>query len=354
MADRIRYVNAASAGGDGTTTALSGAQAAYASLDAGEQAERTAGSDITAEGNMIFRCVGTTQDAVTVVFGAWTTDATHRVVVETPLADRGATPRTWGTDRYRLHSTAGVAFGSTTGIHFIEIRGLQIESARTDTTGNAVLLNNATVSAGEVIVEQCIIRYTGGNATTVGGILFGGSATISRVARNNIVYGFGTTAGSGIQANTSGTTYVYNNTVVDCFNNVVRVTSGTFISKNNLATGAAGSDFSGTMTETNDASEDATAGGTNPRINQTFTFVGAPDYGLSGSDAGARTFGVDLSADANFPFSDDVVDATRGATWDIGAHQVTAAADLYLLPLQNLENGFGPHPAVGLNGLLQG
>lgn len=324
MADRIRYVNAASAGGDGTTTALSGANAAYASLDAAEQAERTAGSDITAEGNMIFKLKGTTEDTVTCVFGAWTTDATHRVIVECELADRGATPAVWGTDRYRLKVTAAaIAFNSASGIHFLTLRGMAVESARNNVDAQGINVSNATVGTGEIIIEECIVRYTAASASPTAGISVAGNASFKRHVRNCIVHGFGTSAGVGIRCSISaGTGYFYNNTCVANFNGISRV-GGTLISKNNLCDNVS-DDFVGAMTETNDASSDATALDTNPRINQTFTYAGAaPDYRLASNDAGARTFGVDLSADADFPFSTDILQTTRGATWDIGAHQVT-------------------------------
>jgi len=76
------------------------------------------------------------------------------------------------------------------------------------------------------------------------------------------------------------------------------------------------------------ASSDATADDTDTtgnRINQTFTFVDAAndDYHLDSADAGAKGFGTDLSADADYPFDWDVDGDTRGTTWDIGFDQIT-------------------------------
>jgi len=84
---------------------------------------------------------------------------------------------------------------------------------------------------------------------------------------------------------------------------------GTVVVKNCLADGNTPDFSTGTWTgSTNNASSDATAPGTSPRINQTFTFknAGNDDYHLAGSDGGALGFGADLSADGVFAFDDDI------------------------------------------------
>jgi hypothetical protein len=97
--------------------------------------------------------------------------------------------------------------------------------------------------------------------------------------------------------------------------------SGTYVAKNCLASGNA-TDFSGAFNaaSTNNASSDGTAKGTNPRINQTFTFVDEAndDYHLAHSDRGAWGQGIDLSSDATFPFDDDI-DGDVLSIWSIGA-----------------------------------
>ena len=80
----------------------------------------------------------------------------------------------------------------------------------------------------------------------------------------------------------------------------------------------------------NVASADATATlgtGSNNRINQTFSFVDAAmkDFHLAATDTGALTYGTDLSADPNYPFSTDIDGEARphGASWDIGFDEYT-------------------------------
>ncbi len=123
------------------------------------------------------------------------------------------------------------------------------------------------------------------------------------------------------------TTYVYNCNAIDAASNGVRAESGTIVAKNVLSTGngtdfvTAGGVFTGSVTN---ASGDATAPGSTPRINQTFTFVNAAsdDYHLAAGDAGAKDFGTDLSADAVFAFDDDI-DGDLFGTWDIGFDEPT-------------------------------
>jgi len=107
--------------------------------------------------------------------------------------------------------------------------------------------------------------------------------------------------------------------------------------KNNLAVvSASGVGFktisggSGTYNFDYNASTDATAsanGGTHNRDSQTFTFTDAAnhDYTLTSGDAGAKDFGVDLSADSVYAFSVDWQGDTRSGSWDIGFDEYVAA-----------------------------
>ena len=120
----------------------------------------------------------------------------------------------------------------------------------------------------------------------------------------------------GYQGNL-GTTYYYNCNAIDNVNDGFNEGGGTTqVCKNCLATGNTADDYEGGAGYTgsvNNASGDATAPGTGSRINQTFTFVDAPndDYHLDDTDAGAQGFGSDLSADGTFPFDDDIDGDTR-------------------------------------------
>lgn len=115
----------------------------------------------------------------------------------------------------------------------------------------------------------------------------------------------------------AGTCYFYNcNSLNNGGDGFIDGGATAGICKNCLSDGNGNEDFDsgGTFTgSTNNASGDATAPGTSPRINQTFTFVaaGSNDYHLTSSDTGAHTFGADLSADGVFAFDDDIDGETR-------------------------------------------
>jgi hypothetical protein len=132
---------------------------------------------------------------------------------------------------------------------------------------------------------------------------------------------------AGVRCASTTSIYVYNCTVADVTGNGYQVNTSTTL-KNCLADNSGGSDFTGGAHTDSDynASSDTTAPGTNSQTSQTFTFVGASDYHLSGSDTGATDLGTDLDGDSNFSFDDDVDLETRSGTWDIGADEVVSAA----------------------------
>lgn len=137
----------------------------------------------------------------------------------------------------------------------------------------------------------------------------------------------GQNGGEGFQFGDTGTVICYNCTAINCDGYGFEQDAGTVIAKNCLGDSNPNGDFQGTFdaASTNNASSDATAPGGSARTNQTFTFqnAAADDYHLDITDAGARDFGADLSADGNFAFDDDIDYRLRvGAwSWDIGADE---------------------------------
>lgn len=132
----------------------------------------------------------------------------------------------------------------------------------------------------------------------------------------------------GIQVDDKdGDVFAFNCTIRSCDNGFVKVSGGTgsLTCKNCLSDNNATADYVGTIGGNNNASSDATAPGTGPRINQTFTFFNAAggDIHLGIDDAGALDFGADLSADGDYAFDDDIDFRPRitAWTWDIGADE---------------------------------
>lgn len=171
-------------------------------------------------------------------------------------------------------------------------------------------------SNGNFVIGLIIHDITNAGAGTADGITFGnGAATVCRTI-NNVVYACKSV---GITLRQSGS-YAYNDTVVGCATGYSPST-GNPVLKNCIGDNNT-TDFSGTFSGSsrNNASKDTTAtAGSGNRISQTFTYVGAgAPYQLASTDAGAKGFGIDLSADATFPFDDDIAGSTR-TSWDIGA-----------------------------------
>ncbi len=126
----------------------------------------------------------------------------------------------------------------------------------------------------------------------------------------------------------------------DCKTRAFQTTSGATSNFYNCTENLCGESInigSGTTANTKNCVLDDTInnGGTH---NQTTNVTGTPtyrdsannDFRLDGVDTVARGGGTDLSADATFPFDDDIADRTMGAaksgkkrvgTWDTGFHQ---------------------------------
>lgn len=223
----------------------------------------------------------------------------------------------------------GVRFaGAMSGIRRFNITesNAQIQDivAQSSITGTGVLTIFQATTGSSIHLIGCIAHD--GTSTSGGCVGFDinnvtGAILIDCIAINNQSIGFRFVTGGSFSA--------YNCSSLNNSEEGFRVYTGTLVSKNCLSSGNTTADFSGPFAaaSTNNASSDATAPGTSPRINQTFTFVDAlnDDYHLDPTDLGARGFGADLSADATFPFDDDI-DGDLIATWSIGADAQAAEA----------------------------
>lgn len=263
-------------------------------------------------------------DTTACTFAGSTVDATRYPRVYAAQNHGGA----WNTGAYNL-TTSGTGSPIAININFIRFEGLQVDCTNAGTTAIGNFTFAAITGAGVGYVERCLVRRT---AQPTSGAQTGIRSTdvdwTLNIA-NCVIWYEGTPAASGAAISLSGsggTFNVYNNTVVGWVAGMSRG-GGTFLAKNNLVQCTTG--FSGTMAAGSNynASSDATAPGANSRQSQTFTFVnaGAYDYHLAAGDAGAKGFGTDLSADATYPISVDVDNATRTVPWDIGADQTVAA-----------------------------
>lgn len=298
-----------SSGGDYTSLSAyeAGEQANFVSLDEIREAECYAMADTTA-----------------VTISGSTTDATRYLRVYTPTTERH--DGKWNTSKYRLEVTAGTAAIGITDT-FARIEGIQVQVTSTSGDRHAIAMSGTAVFNGHV--SACLLRAVY-SSTGKGNGVQQNAGNATGYVWNNIAYDFINAAEQCNGIRQVGHLYAYNNTMQNCAAGLTEDDSSkTCIVKNCLAqdctNGFSGTFDAGTANNCSDIASDAP--GSNPSTGEvTFVDEAGDDFHLSASDAFAKDLGVDLSADANLAFSDDIDGGTRVAPWSIGADQIIAAA----------------------------
>jgi len=267
--------------------------------------------------------IWTQPDTTPVDITGWTTDPTHFIKIHTTAEARHhGTPGSG----YRLEILTPDQPIYTTAAH-LRIEGLEIYSHSTY-TGHVVYLNPDTdEGVGEIEFSDNLIH---GDGAHPGSGIMDYTCRGTFKAWNNIIYDVGTPGyTAGIQTG-AGTSYLFNNTIVNIISGFAIRTAGIVVAKNNL-TDAPGQDFYGSFYPGSDfnASADDSAPGFNSRLNQTFTFINraGDDFHLAATDTGARNYALDLSHDPDLAFADDLDGDSRSAGWDIGADEVVSGTD---------------------------
>jgi hypothetical protein len=319
-----RYVNPDSNGGDGTTNATSGANAAYVSLSAAE-----AGVAATLTDTWEIICAtGGTADTSAVTFSGITTTATYYLTVTTEAASKASMP--WSTSKYRLEVSNATAV--TLSVLYIHLDGLQIAKTSSSANGQACI-NGGTIatSANEAWLSNLLLKQAG-NGSFNEPCIRNTDADRVLYAWNCVCYGGGAAASgsSAAAACEAGTVYLYNCTLIGNHTGL-RVSSGvTVTAKNCYARGtSAAYSVAGTLNLTTCASSDTTGtvGLQSIALNTTnFTNVtgGSEDFHLPSGSA-LIGVGTDTSGEAaprNFTTDMDAV--TRTTVWDIGAFEYVA------------------------------
>ncbi|KPJ58178.1 MAG: hypothetical protein AMJ46_14545, partial [Latescibacteria bacterium DG_63] len=305
-------------------------------------------TDLVSTGTvMMVPCYADGNDSSVVTINGWTTGPGNYIKIYTPTAinEVGTSQRhngTWGGGGYaRSVSTTGNAL-------LIEEENVWIEGLRLGVTASSGSPNPIRVAPSgtgtDVRISHCIIRgVLSDTVDSSEGLIISGSGTGTVRIWNNIVYDFNIgTECTGIENWAANmTVYLYNNTVYNCLIGIWR-SDGTLVAKNNIAYNN-GDNYSGTFDDssTNNLSgpSQSDARGSNPRNAVTVTFVNeaGDDFHLASTDAGAKQYGADLSADPYIAFSDDIDGEVRvSGSWDIGAdechiggetwHTISAAA----------------------------
>src|SRR3989304_1272811 len=337
-----RYISAGStAGGDGTTTALSGDNRAYASIGEWVTARVAVNANfVTADVMKRGVCL---PDAPVLerpdITGA-TTDATRYWWLTASVRNNGTAGAGVVIDNENTALAANAAILTLTNNH-TRVYSLEIKNLKTATDSFGSMIRMA---GSNCTIEGCLLHdcTTGDTQRPLVIRSSNSSTTAAHLIRNNIIYNFKTLRTCyGIYFADAGNCLVQNNTVVNLTGNGISVMFGisagsrtTNTSQNNLVLGITGGStnacFGGTWgTETNDESSDTTAAGAGS-INSA-TAADEIVNATSGSEnchlkSGAQA----INAGATLTLATDISNNVRpqGASWDIGADELISAASL--------------------------
>jgi hypothetical protein len=301
----------------------------YTTLAAAITGEAAIGTNLTAGGRNIrleIACYAMNDTSGPISISGWTTDSTHFIKIYTPTTERhnGIIPSSYNTPStagYNLRINdfqSGISISNT---NFVTIDGLALyANSFNGNHGIAITLFNTT---SNIVLTNNIIR--GSAQSGKNGIQANDPSTLKVV--NNIIWNFA--ASELYMIGSTGTSYVYNNTLIGGATTLNGDTGSHQILKNNLVTGGTSARYAGTFgTSTNNAGDSGdTPPGSNPHTG-TFTFVNstAGNYLLSSGDTVAKGNGTNLFTDANYAVTIDILQSARPSTgaFDIGAHEVTA------------------------------
>jgi len=260
-------------------------------------------------------------DTAKCVWQGWTTDATRYWQLFANDNHNG----TYGTSSYRNEGAAKNHFQAKDATVYGRIEGIL-----TALTGGTEVQSFWKIenTGGEIRVEKCIWKRTGGTGTAAKTLnALDSKNAIANIIVNNIVYDFVETGVSdgGLGFIVKGLVLLYNNTVVDSDFGFESGASSN-IPKNNVADGCTDGYVGSWGTgATNSSDIDGDAPNEVSFGSPSFENRGADDFHLASGDTQCRGRGTDLSADGGFAFSDDIDGDTRSA-WDIGADEFAGAA----------------------------
>jgi len=334
MAIITRYVNtASSAGGDGTTNAITGANRAYVSLSEWEAAEQT--DLVTDTDSHVVNCSGTTADTTAADILGWTTGVTNDITVN---GDNNT--GIYNTSAYRLEQIATGNRPLIVTEEYVTVNDMQCHIDPSSSYREAFKI--ASVSAtGAIYVNRPILKATfnNGDQHTRGLAVYSPTPTI---ITNPIVYGFskGSTVSYGIHINNDNSDVeLYNATCTGNRYSIANTGLGTLIATN-CASWSNSDDFlnsgGGTLTIDYCASDDGD--GTNaitPAVwDDVFVDITNKDFHLKYNDTDLNSAGLDLSG----TFSDDI-DGELRVNWDVGADEITRITHTLLTEGSDIVDG---------------
>lgn len=337
MATVTRYVNPSSSGGNGTTTALSGANAAYASLNAAITSEKTAfngGSDaykIVCAGGADGTLVGTID---------WSTTVTKTLLITTDDVNGNKHDGTYNSGYYLNIDTSDNGDCFNIAADYVTIEGIEIDFNNYGTNKFAISIATGTTN---FLLKDCLLHQdskTVGGLTGIGNVI--GNETYEITCENCVFDGFSKT-GARIKGSTGfpGITATFTNCVfANCGKAGDSESGGIWTTWNNYGsysltinncvavTTTNGSDYdvngSATVSGANNFASDTSGVGTSPTnsivVANNFTNAAAGDFTVVNSSADIYEGGSSGTAT-----SADIIGTTRKATPDAGAFELAAA-----------------------------
>jgi hypothetical protein len=332
MPDITRYViTDNTAGGNGTTDATSGANRAFASLAEWEAATQQNLRDVAMSTATVL-CSGVAADTAACSLIGWVTGSTTYITIKgNPNKVDGRHQGRWSTSHYRMEVNfpAGGALGAINH-DFLHVRleGFQIKIGGSSVTDVACFWVNPQ---GRLNRSDDMICRQDPGASGIGNFhgIANPTSAVNLRGHNSVFYGFrnGTGARAVFNIDVASTGFLYNFGAYDCdigFDEGL----GSFTHKNcwtQLCTD--GFDLTGinVSDDYNISDIAADAPGTNSK-QATIGFINAAagDFHLVPGDPEAFDFGLNLSADASDPFSDDIDGETR-TFWSNGPDDGTEA-----------------------------
>ena len=277
----------------------------YTSLSAWEAAENR---NLTVTNEIaVARIEGTwtNPDTTAVTIDGWTTDATRYIRIYTAPEARHV--GVWSDAKYRLSNSGRAIYNVEP---YVKIDGIQIDN-KTSTSQGILSYQSGVEISNSIIKNSSIGLYlSGDNVKVKNCLIYDSSFGIRFTGTNGFFY-------NCTYANNATAVYldakfstlknsIFTNNTTDISNSGFGVSQTTY-SATNL-----GQSISGIPADQSN------------KFNQTFVFLNSvnKDFHLSNTDNSAKDQGVDLSADPNFSFSNDIDGQNRTNPWDMGSDEI--------------------------------
>lgn len=283
-------------------------------------------------------------DTTQVTVDGWTTNSTNYPIVNVPVGERHA--GIYSASKYRIEISDDhclIVRSPFTRITYLQVKMTMATNSVHHKTAIYMAYNFSLHSGETQQAEQCISVVSMAGRTDNSNIKC--YATDDLASAGGKVFlinciGYGATGGgyndsSGIRMIADCPMTVYNCTMYgnDCG---YRQGSGTFTVKNCIAQGNTDG-YNGTFSGNNNQSDiSSDVPGTSGQTGTvTFTNGAGGDFSLASGDTVAKANGADLSGDASFLLSIDIITATRTVPWDIGAFKFVSSATPDPIPFTN-------------------